>query len=61
MKTMIIDIGLLRYIVSSKCKIITKYLITQIHEQRYYRYWTITIYFELKIQNNINIFNHEVP
>ena len=31
------------------------------HEQRDYRYWTITIYFELDIKNNLNIFKNEVP
>ena len=58
---MIIDIGLLQYILNSKYKIISIYLIMRFYEQRDYRYWTITIYFELKIQNNLNIFNHEVP
>ena len=40
-----IDIGLLRYILKAKYKIISIYLITQFHEQRDYRYWTITIHF----------------
>ena len=61
MNNVIIDIGLLRYILNSQYKIISTYLITRFHEQRDYTYWTITIYFKLKIQNNINIFNHEVP
>ena len=61
MNSVIIDIGLLQYILNSKYKIISIYLIMRFYEQRDYRYWTITIYFELKIQNNINIFNHEVP
>ena len=61
MNSVIIDIGLLQYILNSKYKIISIYLIMRFYEQRDYRYWTITIYFELKIQNNLNIFNHEVP
>ena len=44
-----IDIGLLRYIFNSKYKIISIYSITRFHEQRDFRYWTITIYFEFKI------------
>ena len=42
MNSVIIDIGLLRYILNSKCKIISIYLITWFHEQRNYRYWTNT-------------------
>ena len=49
MNSVIIDIGLLQYILNSKYKIISIYLITRFHEQRDYRYWTITIYFEFKI------------
>ena len=60
MNSMIIEIGLLRYILNSKLKIILIYLITRFHELRDYRYWTITIYFEFKIQNDFNIFNHAV-
>ena len=48
MNSVIIDIGLLRYIFNSKYKIISIYSITRFHEQRDYRYWTITIYFEFK-------------
>ena len=61
MNSVIIEIGLLRYILNSKLKIILIYLITRFHEQRDYRYWTITIYFEFKVENNFNIFNHGVP
>ena len=61
MNRVIIDIGLLLNISNSKCKIISIYLITCFHEQRDYRNWTITIYFEFKIKNNFNIFNHAVP
>ena len=61
MNSVIIDIGLIRYILISKYKIISIYLITRFHEQRDYRYWTITIYFELKKINYVNIFNHAVP
>ena len=61
MNSVIIDIELLRYIFDLKYKRISIYLIMRFHEQRDYTYWTITIYFKLKIQNNINIFNHEVP
>ena len=61
MKSVIIDIGLLRYILNSKYDIIFIYLIMQFHEQREYTYWTFMIYFEYKIQNNFNIFNHAVP
>ena len=49
MNTVIIDIGLLRYILCKKCKIISIYLIKWFNEQRDYRYWTITIHFEFKI------------
>ena len=49
MNNMIINIGLIRYILNSKYKIMSIYLITQFTEQRDYGYWTITIYFELKI------------
>ena len=38
MNSVIIDIGLLRYILSTIYKIISIYLITWIHEQRDYRY-----------------------
>ena len=41
-------VELLRYILSSKYKIISIYLITRFHEQRDYRIWTIIIYFESK-------------
>ena len=61
MNSVIIDVGLIRYILNSKYKIISIYLITRFHEQRDYRYWTIKIYFQTKIQNNLNIFNHTVP
>ena len=49
MNSVIIDIGLLRHILSSKYKTIYVYLITRFHEQRDYTYWTITIYIEFKI------------
>ena len=49
MNSVIINIGLIRYILNSKYKMISIYLITQFHEQRDYRYWTIMIYFEFKI------------
>ena len=58
MNSVILDIGLLRYILNS---IILICLIMRFHEQRDYKYWTITIYFEFKIKNNFNIFNHAVP
>ena len=61
MNSVIIDIELLRYILNSKYKIISIYLITRFHEQRDYRYWTITIYFEFKKLNYFNVFNHAVP
>ena len=57
----VIVIGLIRYILNSKYRMISIYSITQFHEQCDYRYWTITIYFELKIQKNFNIFNNAVP
>ena len=60
MNSVIIDIELLRYILNSKYRIISIYLITRFHEQRDYRYWTITIYFELKKLNHFNMFNHAV-
>ena len=44
MNSVIIDIGLLRHILNSKYKTIYVYLITQFHEQRDYRYWTIMIH-----------------
>ena len=53
MNSVIIDIGLLQLILSSKYKTIYVYLITWFHEQRDYRYWTITIYFEFKVENNL--------
>ena len=49
MNSVIIDIEILRYILNSKYKIISIYLITQFHEQRDYRYWINKIYFEFKI------------
>ena len=49
MNSVIIDIELLRYILNSQYKTISIYLIMRFHEQRDYRYWTITIYFEFKI------------
>ena len=49
MNSVIIDIELLRYILNSQYKIISIYLITRSHEQRDYRYQTITIYFEFTI------------
>ena len=49
MNSMIINIGLLWYILNSKYEIISTYLITQFLEQRDYRYWTYMIYFEFKI------------
>ena len=61
MNSVIIDVGLIRYILNSKYKIISIYSIMRFHEQRDYRYWTITIYFELNIKNNFNIFKNEVP
>ena len=61
MNTVIIDIGLLRYIFVRKCKIILIYLIKPFNEQRDYRHWTITIYFEFKKINYVNMFNHAVP
>ena len=61
MNSVIIDIELLRYILNSQYKTISIYLIMRFHEQRDYRYWTITIYFELDIKNNLNIFKNEVP
>ena len=61
MNSVIIDTGLLQYILNSKYKIISIYLIMQFYELRDYRYWTITIYFELDIKDNLNIFKNEVP
>ena len=49
MNSVIINIGLIRYIFNSKYRIMSIYLITRLHEQRDYRYWTIMIYFEFKI------------
>ena len=49
MNSVIIELGLLQYILNLKYKIISIYLVTRFHEQRDYRYWTIKIYFELKI------------
>ena len=49
MNSVIKDIGLLQYILDSKSKIISIYLITRFQKQRDYRYWTIEIYFEFKI------------
>ena len=61
MNNMIIDIGLLRYILNSKNQIISICLIMRFHEQHDYKYWTNKIYFQFKIQNNVNIFNNAVP
>ena len=44
----IIDIGLIRYILNSKYKTVSIYLITLFHEQCDYRYRTIKIYFNSK-------------
>ena len=60
MNSVIINIGLIRYILNSKYKIMSIYLITRFHEHRDYIYWTIAIYFELKIKKNFNTFNHAV-
>ena len=49
MNSVIIDIEILRYILNSKYKIISIYLITQFHEQHDYRNWINKIYFEFKI------------
>ena len=49
MNSVIIDIGLLQYKLISRYEIISIYLIMRFHEQRDYRYWTITIYFEFKM------------
>ena len=49
MKSVIIDIGLLRYILNLKYEIIFLYLIMRFHEQRDYKYWTVKIYFKLKV------------
>ena len=49
MNSVIIDIGLKRFILNSKYNIISIYLITRFQEQRHKRYWTIEIYFEFKI------------
>ena len=43
MNSVILDIGILRYILNTKYEIISIYLITRFHEQRDYRYWTIYI------------------
>ena len=48
MNSVIIDIGLSKYILNSEYKIISIYLIMRFHEQRDYRIGTITIYFEFK-------------
>ena len=61
MNSMIINIGLIRYIFNSKYRIMSIYLITRLHEQRDYRYWTIMIYFEFRKLNYVNIFNNAVP
>ena len=49
MNSVITDIGLLGYILISRYEIISIYLITWFHEQRDYRYWTITKCFEFKM------------
>ena len=49
MNSVIIDIGLLQYFLNQKYEIISIYSITRFHEQHEYGYWTIMIYFELKI------------
>ena len=49
MNSVIIDIRLLRFILNSKYRIISIYLITRFHEHCDYEYWTNKIYFELKI------------
>ena len=61
MNSVIISIGLILYILNSKYKMNSIYLITRFHEQRDNRYWTIMIYFEFKIWKYFNIINHEVP
>ena len=48
MNSVIINIGQIRYIFNSKYRIMSIYLITRFHEQHDFRYWTITINFELK-------------
>ena len=49
MNSVIIDIGLLQYILNYKYKIVSIYLIMRFNEEREYRYWTITIHFELEL------------
>ena len=61
MTSVIINFGIIRYNLNSKYKIISIYLIMQFHEQYDYKYWTNKIYFEFKIKNYFNIFNHVVP
>ena len=48
MNSVIIEFGLLQYILNLKHNRISIYLITKFHEQHDYRYWTINIYSEFK-------------
>ena len=61
MNRVIINFGLIRYILNSKYIVISLNSITQIDEKHDYKYWTYKIYFEYKITSNFDLFNHAVP
>ena len=61
MNSVFINIGLIRYILNSKYKIMSIYLIMRFHDQLDYKYCTNYIYYEFKILNNFYMFDHEVP
>ena len=49
MNRVIMKIGIIRYTLNSKYKVISIDLITRFHEQRVYEYWNYKIYFKFKI------------
>ena len=57
MNRVIMNIGIIRYILNSKYKVISIDLITRFHERRDYEYWNYDIYFKFKIKSH---FNHEL-
>ena len=50
MNSVILDIGLLRYILITKYEIISICLIKQFHKQCDYRYWTIRYIYDQKFK-----------
>ena len=57
MNRVIIDIGLIRYFLNQKYKVISINSIMQFHEHCDYKYWIYKMYFKLKIKIPFNKIN----